>query len=75
MFAVHCPVHDATVLIWPSNVDRISNAAGAVLVDFHCTCGWAATYVTGRTVETPYVLVRPAGDRDASTEVKRPIPD
>lgn len=60
MFTVECPVHGATVLIWPSNVDGASNINGVIVIDFHCSCGWAGSLVTGRGVERAVTLARSA---------------
>lgn len=50
MFTVHCPNHEAEVLIWPSCVDRITNIDGAILVEYHCTCGHTGVLATGRAL-------------------------
>lgn len=49
MFDIHCPRHDARVLIWPSGVDAVVNRDGAIEVHFHCTCGYRGVWRTGRT--------------------------
>lgn len=39
MFTVHCPRHDAQVLVFPSGVDAIVNEPTGPVVHYHCTCG------------------------------------
>ncbi|HUH07948.1 MAG TPA: hypothetical protein VML96_09085 [Egibacteraceae bacterium] len=39
------------MLIWTSSIDAIRNVDREIHVDFHCTCGWEATLVTGRGVQ------------------------
>lgn len=48
MFAVHCPTHDARVLIWTSGVERVRNTDAGIEVDWRCTCGQRGTWLTGR---------------------------
>lgn len=47
MFSFHCPWHDAVVLIWPSDIDGITNTADGIDVDFHCGCGFHGVLRTG----------------------------
>jgi hypothetical protein len=48
MFAVHCPRHNARVLIWTSMVDRVVNTSEGIVVHYHCTCGHRGLWVTGQ---------------------------
>jgi hypothetical protein len=53
LFTVHCPRHDAVVLIWPSGIDGITNVDGHIEVHYHCTCGYRGTWITGRGAARP----------------------
>lgn len=47
MFSFHCPRHDAEVIVWPSDIDRIVNTPEGIDVHFHCGCGFRAVLRTG----------------------------
>lgn len=63
MFTVYCPGHAATVLIWPSSIDRIVNGSTGIEVRYHCLCGHRGVWTTGRQ-RPPVGSRRPvSGDR------------
>ena len=49
MFTIDCPTHGATVLIWPSGVDAVTNTSAGIVVHYHCTCGHRGQLLTGNT--------------------------
>lgn len=51
MFDTYCPTHGSRVLIWPSGIDAIENTDGGIMVHYHCTCGTAGVWRTGRLAE------------------------
>ena len=48
MMAVHCPVHEGTVLIWPSQLLGIHNSEHGIELTYRCHCGAQAIWHTGR---------------------------
>ena len=48
MMAVHCPVSDSTVLIWPSQLIGAANSSAGVDVAYRCHCGARAVVRTGK---------------------------
>jgi hypothetical protein len=70
LFTVHCPRHDATVLIWPSGIDGITNVDGRIEVHYHCTCGHRGTWITGRGATRPATREPdPVGSASSSSAV------
>jgi hypothetical protein len=54
MFAVHCPRHDAQVLIWTSAVDAVINTTDGIAVAYDCTCGHRGLwFANGREAPRP----------------------
>jgi hypothetical protein len=47
MFTYFCPVEQAEVMIWTSDIDGIINTREGIDVHFHCTCGHRAVLQTG----------------------------
>jgi hypothetical protein len=56
MFEVHCPCHQARVLLTNSAIRRIENTDHGVLVHWRCWCGHEGTLRTGRRVRPERTL-------------------
>ena len=48
MIAVHCPSHDARVLLSFHDVEEMRNTHAGIEVRYRCTCGHRGTWVTGK---------------------------
>lgn len=48
MFAVHCPNHDAMVLLGVADIERMTSTSSGIAVNYHCTCGHRGTWYPGR---------------------------
>ncbi len=62
MFTVHCPRHQARVLLGPRSIERLVTTADGVEVHWRCHCGAQGAHVTGRRAEatTAHRLATPA---------------
>lgn len=52
MFSTYCAVCGARTLIWPSQIDGVSNSDRGIVVRFHDSAGHPGTLVTGRGATT-----------------------
>ena len=76
MLAVPCPVHDRTVLIWPSQLLEITNTAAGIEVSYRCHCGALAVWRTGRSAARSELLSHRLAtlDERAATVPSAPLP-
>ena len=47
MFEIHCPHHQARVLLGPRAVEALVNTPDGVVLHWRCRCGTRGTLVTG----------------------------
>lgn len=52
MFTVHCPRHQARVLLGPRSIERLVTTTAGVEVHWRCHCGAQGAHLTGRRAET-----------------------
>ena len=64
--AVHCPVSDSTVLIWPSQLIGAANSPIGVEVAYRCHCGARAVVRTGKRAPGTAVIAHDGADLDPS---------
>ena len=74
MMAVHCPVSDSTVLIWPSQLIGAANSAGGVDVAYRCHCGARAVIRTGKRAARTVVIAHDGADLGRSPVSADPAP-
>jgi hypothetical protein len=54
-FAIQCPMEQARVLIFGSQVHQLRNTHAGIEVHFRCVCGNDAVFVTGRSARREHV--------------------
>lgn len=60
MFTVHCPGHDAVVLLGSRSIDALVTTPAGVEVHWHCRCGSTGVLVP-RTGSASALAPAPAG--------------
>ena len=48
MFSVHCPSHDAMVLLGTRSIEDLQVTTNGIHVRYRCTCGHRGSWNTGR---------------------------
>ena len=58
MLAVSCPQCGRRSLLSLSQIERVQNTSGGIIVFYTCSCGYPGLWVTGRRSRTSRRLVK-----------------